>query len=184
MSRVGKLPITVPQGGVKVAINGGLINVEGPKGKLSCPTRPEVVINIKESEINVVPRDESKESNSFQGLYRQLVSNMVIGVSKGFTKTLIINGVGFRADLKANILTLNLGYSELIEVVLPPQGITATVENPPNKVTISGIDKQLVGQTCAEIRSLREPEPYKGKGIRYEDEVIRRKAGKTASAKK
>nr|WP_321306489.1 50S ribosomal protein L6 [uncultured Sphaerochaeta sp.] len=181
MSRVGKLPITVPQG-VKVAINGGLINVEGPKGKLSCPTRPEVVINIKESEINVVPRDESKESNSFQGLYRQLVNNMVIGVSKGFSKTLMINGVGFRADLKANILTLNLGYSELIEVVLP-QGITATVENP-NKVTISGIDKQLVGQTCAEIRSLREPEPYKGKGIRYEDEVIRRKAGKTASAKK
>ncbi|WP_320122620.1 50S ribosomal protein L6 [uncultured Sphaerochaeta sp.] len=181
MSRVGKLPITVPQG-VKVAINGGLINVEGPKGKLSCPTRPEVVINIKESEINVVPKDESKESNSFQGLYRQLVSNMVIGVSKGFSKTLMINGVGFRADLKANILTLNLGYSELIEVVLP-QGITATVENP-NKVTISGIDKQLVGQTCAEIRSLREPEPYKGKGIRYEDEVIRRKAGKTASAKK
>jgi large subunit ribosomal protein L6 len=107
---------------------------------------------------------------------------MVIGVSKGFSKTLIINGVGFRADLKANILTLNLGYSELIEVVLP-QGITATVENP-NRVTISGIDKQLVGQTCAEIRSLREPEPYKGKGIRYEDEVIRRKAGKTASAKK
>ena len=163
MSRVGKLPITVPQG-VKVAINGGLINVEGPKGKLSCPTRPEVVINMEESTIKVLPRDESKESNSFQGLYRQLVNNMVIGVSKGFSKTLIINGVGFRADLKANILTLNLGYSELIEVVLP-QGITATVENP-NRVTISGIDKQLVGQTCAEIRSLREPEPYKGKGIR------------------
>ncbi len=181
MSRVGKLPITVPQG-VKVAINGGLINVEGPKGKLSCTTRPEVVINMEESTIKVLPRDESKESNSFQGLYRQLVNNMVIGVSKGFSKTLIINGVGFRADLKANILTLNLGYSELIEVVLP-QGITATVENP-NRVTISGIDKQLVGQTCAEIRSLREPEPYKGKGIRYEDEVIRRKAGKTASAKK
>ena len=181
MSRVGKLPITVPQG-VKVAINGGLINVEGPKGKLSCPTRPEVVINMEESTIKVLPRDESKESNSFQGLYRQLVNNMVIGVSKGFSKTLIINGVGFRADLKANILTLNLGYSELIEVVLP-QGITATVENP-NRVTISGIDKQLVGQTCAEIRSLREPEPYKGKGIRYEDEVIRCKAGKTASAKK
>lgn len=181
MSRVGKLPITVPQG-VKVAINGGLINVEGPKGKLSCPTRPEVVINMEESTIKVLPRDESKESNSFQGLYRQLVNNMVIGVSKGFSKTLMINGVGFRADLKANILTLNLGYSELIEVVLP-QGITATVENP-NRVTISGIDKQLVGQTCAEIRSLREPEPYKGKGIRYEDEVIRRKAGKTASAKK
>ncbi|MGH0053702.1 MAG: 50S ribosomal protein L6 [Sphaerochaetaceae bacterium] len=181
MSRIGKLPITVPQG-VKVAINGGLVNVEGPKGKLSCQTRPEVVITIGETEINVLPKDESKESNSFQGLYRQLVNNMVIGVSKGFSKTLLINGVGFRADLKENILTLNLGYSELIEVVLP-QGISATLENP-NKVTISGIDKQLVGQTCAEIRSLRSPEPYKGKGIRYEDEVIRRKAGKTASAKK
>ncbi len=181
MSRIGKLPITVPQG-VKVAINDGLINVEGPKGKLNCPTRPEVKIAIEASEVTVLPKDESKEANSFQGLYRQLINNMVVGVSKGFSKTLMINGVGYRADLKSNILTLNLGYSELIEVVLP-QGITAVVENP-NKVVISGIDKQLVGQTCAEIRSLREPEPYKGKGVRYEDEVIRRKAGKTASAKK
>jgi large subunit ribosomal protein L6 len=181
MSRIGKLPITVPQG-VKVAINDGVINVEGPKGKLNCPTRPEVEIAIGASEITVLPKDESKQSNSFQGLYRQLINNMVIGVSQGYNRTLMINGVGYRADLKGNLLTLNLGYSTLVEVVLP-EGITATVENP-NKVTISGIDKQLVGQTCAEIRSLRAPEPYKGKGIRYENEVIRRKAGKTASAKK
>ncbi|MDD3929248.1 MAG: 50S ribosomal protein L6 [Sphaerochaeta sp.] len=181
MSRVGKLPITVPQG-VKVAITDGIIDVQGPKGKLNCPTRPEVVIAIDGSVITVQPKDESKEANSFQGLYRQLINNMVIGVSQGYSKTLLINGVGYRADLKGDILTLNLGYSTLIEVKLP-EGITATLENP-NKVTLSGIDKQRVGQTCAEIRSLRGPEPYKGKGIRYENEVIRRKAGKTASAKK
>ncbi|MDD3902060.1 MAG: 50S ribosomal protein L6 [Sphaerochaeta sp.] len=181
MSRIGKLPIAVPAG-VKVAVADGFINVEGPKGKLNCAYRPEVLIDNKGSEIIVSPKDESKASNSYQGLYRQLINNMVIGVSKGYSKTLIINGVGYRAELKGNTLTMNLGYSELIEVVLP-QGITATLENP-NKVAISGIDKQLVGQTCAEIRSLRAPEPYKGKGIRYEDEVIRRKAGKSASAKK
>ncbi len=181
MSRIGKLPITVPQG-VKIAVTDGVIHVEGPKGKLNCPTRPEVVLTIAGAEVKVAPRDESKEANAFQGLYRQLINNMVEGVSKGFSRTLLINGVGYRADLKGNLLTLNLGYSELIEVVIP-QGITAVVENP-NKVVFSGIDKQLLGQTCAEIRSLRGPEPYKGKGIRYDNEVIRRKAGKTASAKK
>lgn len=181
MSRIGKLPITVPQG-VKIAVTDGVIHVEGPKGKLNCPARPEVVLAIEGSVVKVAPRDESKEANAFQGLYRQLINNMVEGVSKGFSRTLMINGVGFRADLKGNLLTLNLGYSELVEVVIP-QGITVVVENP-NKVTLSGIDKQLVGQTCAEIRSLRGPEPYKGKGIRYDNEVIRRKAGKTASAKK
>lgn len=181
MSRIGKLPITVPQG-VKIAVTDGVIHVEGPKGKLNCPARPEVVLAIEGSVVKVAPRDESKEANAFQGLYRQLINNMVEGVSKGFSRTLMINGVGFRADLKGNLLTLNLGYSELVEVVIP-QGITVVVENP-NKVTLSGIDKQLVGQTCAEIRSLRRPEPYKGKGIRYDNEVIRRKAGKTASAKK
>ncbi|HCU29417.1 MULTISPECIES: 50S ribosomal protein L6 [unclassified Sphaerochaeta] len=181
MSRIGKLPITVPQG-VKIAVTDGVVHVEGPKGKLTCPTRSEVVVTIKGTEVKVAPRDESKEANAFQGLYRQLINNMVEGVSKGFSRTLLINGVGYRADLKGNLLTLNLGFSELFEVVIP-QGITATVENP-NKVVFSGIDKQLVGQTCAEIRSLRGPEPYKGKGIRYDNEVIRRKAGKTASAKK
>jgi large subunit ribosomal protein L6 len=109
------------------------------------------------------------------------VNNMVVGVSKGYSKTLIINGVGFRADLKGDVLSLNLGFAQPIDVMVP-QGITITVETP-TKITLSGIDKQLVGQTAAEIRSLRKPEPYKGKGIRYEDEVIRRKAGKTAAGR-
>jgi large subunit ribosomal protein L6 len=141
-----------------------------------------VTIDNKGSEILITPVDSSKVANSYQGLYRQLVNNMMIGVSKGYSKTLIINGVGFRAELKGNVMTLNLGFSTLVEVVIP-EGITATLDGP-LKIVISGIDKQLVGQTCAEIRSLRAPEPYKGKGIRYDDEVIRRKAGKSAAAKK
>jgi large subunit ribosomal protein L6 len=181
MSRIGKLPIAVPAG-VKVSVADGVVNVEGPKGKLNCSYRPEVIIEVKGSEVTVTNRDETKASNSFHGLYRQLINNMVVGVSKGFTRTLLINGVGYRAELKGNLLVLNLGYSVLVEFVIP-QGITATCENP-NKVTISGIDKQLVGQTSAEIRSLRGPEPYKGKGIKYDDEIIRRKAGKSAAAKK
>lgn len=181
MSRIGKLPIAVPQG-VKVSVADGVINVEGPKGKLNCAYRPEVIVDVKDSVVEVKNRDDSKASNSFHGLYRQLINNMVVGVSKGYSKNLLINGVGYRAELKGNLLVLNLGYSVLVEYVLP-QGITATCENP-NKVTISGIDKQLVGQTCAEIRSLRAPEPYKGKGIKYENEIIRRKAGKSAAAKK
>jgi large subunit ribosomal protein L6 len=181
MARIGKLPIVIPAG-VKVAVTDGVVSVEGPKGKLSCTYRSQVTIDNKGSEILVTPVDSSKVANSYQGLYRQLVNNMIIGVSKGYSKTLIINGVGYRAELKGNVMTLNLGYSTLVEVVIP-EGVTAALDGP-TKVIISGIDKQLVGQTCAEIRSLRAPEPYKGKGIRYDDEVIRRKAGKSASAKK
>ncbi len=181
MSRIGKMPITVPAG-VKVAVKDGFIHVEGPKGALNCKTRDEVTFKIGKEEINVVAIDDSKAANSYQGLYRQLVNNMVVGVSTGYSKSLIINGVGFRADLKGDVLSLNLGFAQPIEVMVP-QGITVTVETP-NKITLSGIDKQQVGQTAADIRSLRKPEPYKGKGIRYEDEVIRRKAGKTASGKK
>ncbi len=181
MARIGKLPIVIPAG-VKVAVADGVVSVEGPKGKLSCAYKPQVTIDNKDSQILVTPVDSSKVANSYQGLYRQLVSNMIIGVSQGYSKTLIINGVGFRAELKGNVMTLNLGYSTLVEVVIP-EGITATLDGP-LKIVISGIDKQLVGQTCAEIRSLRAPEPYKGKGIRYDDEVIRRKAGKSAAAKK
>jgi len=175
------MPITVPAG-VKVAVKDGFIHVEGPKGALNCKTRDEVTLKIGKEEINVVAIDDSKAANSYQGLYRQLVNNMVVGVSTGYSKSLIINGVGFRADLKGDVLSLNLGFAQPIEVMVP-QGITVTVETP-NKITLSGIDKQQVGQTAADIRSLRKPEPYKGKGIRYEDEVIRRKAGKTASGKK
>ena len=180
MSRIGKMPITVPAG-VKVAVKDGLIHVEGPKGKLNCKTLEEIALKVGKEEINVEVTTESKQAYAYQGLYRQLVNNMVVGVSKGYSKTLIINGVGFRADLKGDVLSLNLGFAQPIDVIVP-QGITITVETP-TKITLSGIDKQLVGQTAAEIRSLRKPEPYKGKGIRYEDEVIRRKAGKTAAGR-
>ncbi len=175
------MPIQVPAG-VTVAIKDELIHVKGPKGALNCKMRDEVALTIGSDVITVEPVDESKAANSFQGLYRQLVHNMVVGVSKGYSKSLIINGVGFRADLKGNVLSLNLGFAQPIDVVVPDD-ITVTVDTP-TKVTFSGIDKQRVGQFAAEVRSLRKPEPYKGKGIRYEDEVIRRKAGKTASGKK
>ncbi|MCH3917826.1 MAG: 50S ribosomal protein L6 [Spirochaetia bacterium] len=176
MSRIGKMPVAIPAG-VKVAVADGLVTVEGPKGKLSQTYRPEVTIEAKDKEVLVTFDGESKVANSYQGLYRQLIHNMVIGVSEGFSKTLLINGVGYRAEVKGKVLTLNLGYSTVIEFIIP-QGITMECENP-GKIKVSGIDKQLVGQTAAEIRSLRSPEPYKGKGIKYEDEVIRRKVGKS-----
>lgn len=176
MSRIGKMPVALPAG-VKVAVNEELLSVEGPKGKLTQLVRKEVAFDIQKEEIIVTRKDESKASRSYHGLYRQLLSNMIIGVTKGFSKTLIVNGVGYRAEVKGNLLILNLGYSNIIEFVIP-EGITITVEGQ-NKVTVSAIDKQLVGQTAAEIRSLRVPEPYKGKGVRYENEVIRRKVGKS-----
>ena len=180
MSRIGNNPITLPQG-VTVTVADGMIQVEGPKGKLSFKTRDEVTLVLEAGSVVVKRVNDSQAARAYHGLYRQLVVNMVEGVSKGFSKTLIINGVGFRADLKANVLTLNLGYAQPIDFVVP-EGITAVVETP-TKIVLSGIDKQQVGQTAAELRSLRKPEPYKGKGIRYEDEVLRRKAGKTAGAK-
>lgn len=180
MSRIGNNPIALPKG-VTVAVVDGMIHVEGPKGKLNFKSREEVTLAIEEGKVVVKRVDDSQTARAYHGLYRQLVVNMVEGVSKGFSKTLIINGVGFRADLKGNVLTLSLGYAQPIDFVVP-EGITAVVETP-TKIILSGIDKQQVGQTAAELRSLRKPEPYKGKGIRYEDEVIRRKAGKTAGAK-
>jgi len=176
MSRIGKMPVALPAG-VKVTINDGLLSVEGPKGKLTQEVRKEVAFDIQKEEIIVTRKDESKASRSYHGLYRQLLSNMILGVTKGFSKTLIVNGVGYRAEVKGNLLILNLGYSNIIEFVIP-EGITISVEGQ-NKVTVSAIDKQLVGQTAAEIRSLRVPEPYKGKGVKYENEVIRRKVGKS-----
>jgi large subunit ribosomal protein L6 len=176
MSRIGKMPVAIPAG-VKVTVAGGLVNVEGPKGKLVQAYRPEVTIEVKADEVLVTPVDSSKAANSYHGLYRQLINNMVIGVSKGFSKTLVINGVGYRAEVSGKILTLNLGYSTIIEFVIP-EGITVVCETPA-KVTVSGIDKQQVGEIAAQIRSLRAPEPYKGKGIKYTDEVIRRKVGKS-----
>lgn len=176
MSRIGKMPVALPAG-VKVSVNDGILSVEGPKGKLTQQVREEVAFDIQKEEIIVTRKDESKASRSYHGLYRQLLNNMIEGVTKGFSKTLIVNGVGYRAEVKGNLLVLNLGYSNIIEFVIP-EGITITVEGQ-NKVTVSAIDKQLVGQTAAEIRSLRKPEPYKGKGVKYENEVIRRKVGKS-----
>lgn len=176
MSRIGKMPVALPAG-VKVSVKDGVLTVEGPKGKLTQTFREEVAFDVQKEQIVVTRIDESKASKSFHGLYRQLLQNMIEGVTKGFSKTLLINGVGYRAEVKKNLLVLNLGYSTIIEYVIP-EGITIVCETQ-TKVIVSAIDKQLVGQTAAEIRSLRAPEPYKGKGVKYEDEVIRRKVGKS-----
>lgn len=180
MSRIGKLPVELPHG-VELTQANGLISVKGPKGTLSEKNRPEVVIEVKNNQITVSRADDTNASNAYQGLYRMLIHNMVEGVTKGYTKVLQINGVGYRADLKGNLLILNLGYSTIIEYVIP-KGIEITLEGP-TKIKVSGIDKQQVGQISAEIRGLRSPEPYKGKGIKYDTEVIRRKVGKTGGKK-
>ncbi|MBI9108535.1 MAG: 50S ribosomal protein L6 [Spirochaetales bacterium] len=175
MSRIGKLPVEIPQG-VKVSVNGNLITVEGPKGKLEQDYKPEVEVKVEENVVLVSPMKDTKVAHSYHGLYRSLISNMVDGVTKGFSKSLIVNGVGYRAEVNNDVLTLNLGFSQPIDYYIG-EGITIVCEG--TKVTVSGIDKQRVGQVSAEIRSLRPPEPYKGKGIRYEDENIRRKIGKS-----
>jgi large subunit ribosomal protein L6 len=176
MSRVGKIPILIPQG-VKVQIANDSVSVEGPKGKLSQDYRPDVQFKLVGNMLEVTRKDDSKQSKAYHGLYRNLVNNMVTGVSTGFTRSLSINGVGFRAEVKGKILILNLGYSSDIDVVIP-EGIAITVEKD-QKITITGIDKQKVGELSAEIRGLRLPEPYKGKGIKYDTETIRRKVGKS-----
>jgi large subunit ribosomal protein L6 len=176
MSRIGKIPVKVPQG-VKVNFQDQLITVEGPKGKLTQKYHPVISFEPKEGEIVVSRANEEKQTKAFHGLYRNLLNNMVVGVSTGFTKTLIITGVGYRAEVQGKLLVMNLGYSMEIYVAIP-EGIAATADAN-GKVVVSGIDKQRVGEFAAQIRKLRKPEPYKGKGIRYEDEKIRRKVGKS-----
>jgi len=176
MSRIGKLPVQIPQG-VKVSTADNIITVEGPKGKLTQDFQSEVSINVKENEVIVVNNSDTKKANSYHGLYRQLINNMVIGVSAGYTRALLVNGVGYRAEVKDKILLLNLGFSTQIEYYINDD-ISITCDGT-NKIIVTGIDKQKVGQTCAEIRSLRPPEPYKGKGIKYEEETLRRKIGKS-----
>ncbi|MGL4982687.1 MAG: 50S ribosomal protein L6 [Treponemataceae bacterium] len=176
MSRVGKLPITIPQG-VKVNVSPTCIDVEGPKGKLSQAYLNVVEITVDENSVVVNRKDESKQARSAHGLYRNLIQNMVTGVTAGFTKSLIITGVGYRAEVQGNLLIMNLGFStDFIAGI--PEDLTV-VSDGQGKVSISGIDKQRVGEFAAQIRKLRKPEPYKGKGIRYENEVIRRKVGKS-----
>jgi len=176
MSRVGKLPIELPKG-VKVSLNGTVVEVEGPKGKLSQEIKGAIKVNIDDALVQLECESAVKQDRAYFGLYRNLIQNMVTGVSAGFSKTLLINGVGYRAELKGPILSLNLGYSTMVEYVINDD-VVITVEGN-NKVIVSGIDKQKVGQAAAEIRSLRAPEPYKGKGIAYENEQIRRKIGKS-----
>ncbi len=179
MSRVGKKPILIPKG-VKIDIKGDLLTVEGSKGKLSRRIHPGVNIRSENDEIIVTVNDKSKESRSLHGLHRALIANMVTGVSQGFERGLEIVGVGYRAELSGNTATFHLGYSKPIEFKLP-DNIEATVEK--TKITLRGADKELLGATAAEIRGLRSPGPYKGKGIRYSGEMIRRKAGKTVAGK-
>ncbi len=176
MSRIGKIPVKIPQG-VKVAVGADTITVEGPKGKLTQQYHPVVTFKTEGSEIVVGRANDEKQTRAFHGLYRNLLNNMVIGVSAGFSRALIITGVGFRAEVKGEILTMNLGYSNDINVLVP-KGLSVTADAN-GKVVVSGIDKQRVGEFASQIRKLRLPEPYKGKGIRYEDETIRRKVGKS-----
>lgn len=178
MSRIGNLPVTVPSG-VTVTDNGGNITVKGAKGELTQDYRDEVSFNIEKGQVVISRKDESKTARSMHGLYRSLLNNMVVGVSEGFSKSLLVFGVGYRAEVQGQSVLFSLGYSTQIEYQVP-EGVTVTSEgNNPIKVTVSGASKQLVGQVAAEMRKLRPVEPYKGKGIQYEGEKILRKVGKS-----
>ena len=176
MSKIGKLPIAIPAG-VTVTVAPGLVTVKGAKGELKQAVNDRVTVEVKVNEVIVNPVDNSKAANAAHGLYRVLINNMVKGVTEGYTKTLVINGVGYRAEVKGKELVMNLGYSSDFVAIIP-EGLTVTTD-PSGKIIISGIDKQRVGEFSAQLRTLRMPEPYKGKGIRYDNEVIRRKVGKT-----
>jgi len=181
MSRIGKKPITIPAG-VDVKIDGNNITVKGAKGELNYTFNSDITVKVEGSEINVTRPDDAKEHRAMHGLTRTLISNMVVGVTEGYSKTLEINGVGYRAQKQGKDLVMNLGYSH--QVIIPEvDGIKIEVPGP-NQVIVSGADKQLVGQFAADIRKKRPPEPYKGKGIKYAGEYIRRKEGKAAKGAK
>lgn len=176
MSRVGRKPILLKEG-ISVQVQNELVCVEGPKGKLQQKLNPLVQVKVEKGQVLVTRDGESKKQRAMHGLYRSLVSNMVTGVDQGFQKVLLINGVGYKAQVQGKELVLNLGYSHVVHYQIP-EGITIEVDKNV-RVIVKGIDKQKVGQVAAEIRSFRKPEPYKGKGIKYENEHIRRKVGKT-----
>lgn len=179
MSRVGKLPIAVPSG-VTITVDDDFVTVTGPKGTLQQFTMPGIAVALENGELTVSRESDAREHRAKHGLMRALINNMVVGVTTGFTKKLEINGVGYRANMEGKNIKLQLGYSH--DIVFPiPEGITATVEQ--NVISVSGISKQQVGQVAAEIRKLRKPEPYKGKGIKYSDERIIRKSGKSGKDK-
>ena len=180
MSRIGKSPISIPEG-VAITMSDDKVKVKGPKGELSQPISDKMDLKIEDGVFTINRPDDSKEFKSLHGLYRALVNNMVIGVTEGYKKELELVGVGFKADSKGNLLELNLGYSHNIYFQVPEElkVTTETVKGKPPMVTLEGIDKQLIGHIAAEIRSLRKPEPYKGKGVKFKGEILRRKAGKS-----
>lgn len=182
MSRVGKAPISLPAG-VTIDIKGTTVKVKGPKGELTQHIHPDMMVKLDDATITVERPTEQKRHKAMHGLYRALINNMIIGVKDGYKKEMELVGVGYKADAKSNVLELNLGYSHSIFMAMPEEVsvTTETLKGQNPKVIVEGIDKQLVGAIAAKIRSLRKVEPYKGKGIRFVGEKVRRKAGKTAS---
>lgn len=176
MSRIGRLPVKIPKG-VKVSVQQGSVLLESSKGKVTQAYDPEVAVKVEGDSVVVTRADDSRKAKSLHGLYRNLLKNALIGLSDGFSKTLIISGVGYKAEVKGKALVLTLGYSTPIEYPIP-EGITIDVDQNV-KVTVKGTDRQRVGQICSEIRSFRVVEPYKGKGIKYDTEYVRRKVGKS-----
>ena len=185
MSRIGKLPIAIPAG-VTIDFKDNVITVKGPKGELKQAVNPSIKVDVNDGQITVARPDDNRESRAQNGLYRALINNMVVGVSEGFKKEMEIVGVGYRATMKnPQTIELALGYSHVIYIKMPPE-VKADAKTERNKnplITLESCDKQLLGQICAKIRSFRKPEPYKGKGVKFVGEVIRRKSGKTAAAK-
>ena len=177
MSRIGRMPVAVPTG-VDVQIKGSLVKVKGPKGEIEFSFPAEMEISLEKGEITVQRPSDERTHRALHGMTRALINNMVVGVSTGFEKVLEVNGVGYRAEVSGDNLMLYVGYSHPV-VIEPPGGVTFEVDTRTRQIKIIGFDKQLVGQIAADIRKVRPPEPYKGKGIKYLDEKIRRKAGKT-----
>ena len=184
MSRIGKAPIAIPAG-VTVKVSGDVVTVKGPKGELSQKINPELQITVEDGHLTLTRPSDDREHRAQHGLYRALIHNMVVGVSEGYRKEMELVGVGYRAAATGQVLELSLGYSHAIYIKLPPE-VKVEAKSERNKnplIILESDDKQLLGQVCAKIRSLRKPEPYKGKGIKFVGEVIRRKSGKTAGAK-
>jgi len=184
MSRIGKLPIVLPKG-VSVDVKDNVVTVKGPKGELKQAVNPAIKVEVENGEMKISRPNDDKQNRAFHGLYRALINNMVVGVSEGYTKTLELVGVGYRVSNQGQVLEFALGYSHNIFVKLPDEikVETKSERNQNPLVILTSADKQLIGQVCAKIRSLRKPEPYKGKGIRFKGEIVRRKAGKTAAKK-
>ena len=181
MSRIGKLPVHIPAG-VTVAVNNNVVTVKGPKGELKQEIKPNITVTVDGNICHVTRPNDERENRAMHGLYRALIHNMVVGVSEGYKKTLELVGVGFRASSNGQVLELSLGYTHAIYLGLAPEVKVQTVsernQNP--LIILESCDKQLLGQVCAKLRSFRKPEPYKGKGVKFQGEVLRRKAGKTA----